>query len=177
MAAWRWYGTCLSRISLHPFGNPPGIVEPNRADGRLIVGSDPAARCPQTRFTLTCAFGSLNAPDMHWSRQICSAFLAAAFTLGIIAEGHHQCVTVPDHSSARHAQHADDDASDRQTPHECDCLSHCCSLTTAAWTPNEPALDRVAEVRAAPGRTGASQHLASPLRYRLPLALAPPAAG
>ncbi len=65
---------------------------------------------------------------MHWSRQICSAFLVAAFTLGILAEGHHQCVTVPDHTSASHTQHTDDPASDQQAPHECDCLSHCCSL-------------------------------------------------
>jgi hypothetical protein len=113
---------------------------------------------------------------MPWSQQICSAFLAAAFTLGIVAEGRHQCVTVPDHSSAQHTQHADDDASDRQVPGECDCLSHCCSLTTAAWIPHEPTIERVTGAQASPALTGAS-YLASPLRYRLHLALAPPAAG
>jgi hypothetical protein len=114
---------------------------------------------------------------MHWSRQICSAFLVATFTLGILAEGHHQCVTVPDHTSASHTQHTDDPASDQQAPHECDCLSHCCSLIGAAWTPQQPAAYRVTEVQTGPNLTGTSQHLASPLRYRLPLALAPPAAG
>jgi hypothetical protein len=114
---------------------------------------------------------------MHWPPSIYSIFLILAFTLGLLTEGKHQCATDSGRAAETHAEHLGGPASDQQSTHDCDCLSHCCSLSPATWTPQQPMIVTGADVAIDPGVTGTSQYIPTPQRYLLPLALAPPLAG
>lgn len=97
-----------------------------------------------------------------------------AFTLGVLAESRQQCGSNPDTASESHAQHVGVPASNQQNAVGYQCLSLCCSLVSAAWTPRRPIISVDTGVEVLHGILGLSQHVSSPQRFLLPPALAPP---
>jgi len=110
----------------------------------------------------------------HMTRLTLSLLVALSFTSSLVTEGKHQCAQLA--GADPHTAHQQHDPSPTGTPEtgRCDCLGHCCSATIFAWdTPSDTlTLPDSYRIERRLGLT--SQHVLAPLRYRLPLAQAPP---
>jgi hypothetical protein len=110
---------------------------------------------------------------MHALRLLFSTCLVAAFALGALAEGHHQCATQRP-SAQQAADHTDHVPAGDSHGAPCECVGHCCTVAPMAWKPDQAAAAAPQKISLSPLGPVSAHNTPTPVPHHLPFALAPP---